>query len=218
VRAALQVADGEGLAALSMRRVADELGVGTMSLYRYVPNKSALLDLMMDTVIGDAQSGDEPQGGWRERLEASARGELAFFRRHPWMLQVAVGRPLLGPNELAALEAQLGVVAGLGLREHEMMGVVSLVDGYVRGIAQQLVDADQAAGRTGVSDEQFWTAVGARIEQAVRDDSFPLLWKLGAAGVFDQAEDAFDAFFEFGLQRLLDGVQALVEARATGAR
>jgi AcrR family transcriptional regulator len=215
VRAAIEVADREGLAALSMRRVADQLGVGTMSLYRYVPNKSVLLDVMMDTVIGEAQASEEVPGGWRARLEASARGELAFFRRHPWILQVAVGRPVLGPNELRALESQLGVVAGLGLTEHEMMGVVSLVDGYVRGMAQQFIDAAQAAQRTGVSDEQFWSAVGQGLEQAVRDDTFPLLWRVGAAGVFDQAEDAF---FEFGLQRVLDGIQALIESRAAGAR
>jgi AcrR family transcriptional regulator len=215
VQAAIQVADSEGLAALSMRRVADQLGVGTMSLYRYVPNKSALLDVMLDTVIGEALAGDELPGGWRARLEASARGELAFFRRHPWMLQVAVGRPVLGPNEITALETQLGVVAGLGLTEAELMGVVTLVDGYVRGMAQQFVDAAQAAQRTGVSDEQFWTAVGSGLEAAIREDRYPLLMKVSAAGVFDQTEEAI---FEFGLQRVLDGIEALVEARATSAR
>jgi AcrR family transcriptional regulator len=217
VQAAIRVADSEGLAALSMRRVADELGVGTMSLYRYVPNKSVLLDVMMDTVIGEALKADEQPGGWRAKLEASAREELAFLRRHPWMLQVAVGRPILGPNELAAVERQLGVVVDLGLSEHEMMAVIALVDGYVRGVAQQFVDAAQAAQRTGVSDEQFWTAVASGLEAAVREDRFPLLWKVSSAGVFDPAEDEM-FLFEFGLQRVLDGIEALVEARAAGVR
>jgi AcrR family transcriptional regulator len=215
VQAAIGVADSEGLAALSMRRVADQLGVGTMSLYRYVPSKSALLDVMMDTVIGEGLTADEVPGGWRAKLEASARGELAFFRRHPWMLQVAVARPVLGPNEMAALETQLGVVAGLGLTESEMMGVVSMLDGYVRGMAQQFVDAAQAAQRTGVSDEQFWSAVASGLQNAIREGGYPLLWKLSEAGVFEQGEDAF---FEFGLQRVLDGIEALVQARATSAR
>jgi AcrR family transcriptional regulator len=214
VRSAIEVADSEGLAALSMRRVADQLGVGTMSLYRYIPNKSVLLDAMMDAVIGDALTVDQVPGEWRTKLEVSARGELAFLRRHPWMLQVAVGRPVLGPNEMAALETQLGVVAGLGLTEQEMIGVVILVDGYVRGMAQQFVDAAQAAERTGVSDEQFWTAAGTALETAMRDDRYPLLSKVASAGVFDQTEDDL---FEFGLQRVLDGVEALVEARANGA-
>jgi AcrR family transcriptional regulator len=217
VQAAIRVADSEGLAALSMRRVADELGVGTMSLYRYVPNKSVLLDVMMDTVIGEALGADEPSGGWRVKLEASAREELALLLRHPWMLQVAVGRPVLGPNELAAVERQLGVVAGLGLTEHEMMGVIGLVDSHVRGVAQLFVDAAQAAQRTGVSDEQFWTAVSSGLEAAVREDRFPLLWKVSTAGVFDPAADEM-FLFEFGLQRVLDGVETLVEARAAGVR
>jgi AcrR family transcriptional regulator len=214
VRAAIEIADGEGLAALSMRRVADQLGVGTMSLYRYVPNKSTLLDLMMDTVIGEALTADDVPGGWRTKLEVSARGELAFIRRHPWMLQVAVGRPVLGPNEMAALEAQLGVVAGLGLTEREMLGIVTLIDGYVRGMAQQFVDAAQAAQRTGVSDEQFWAAVGSGLEKVVSDDRYPLLEKVWSGGDLDQTEEDL---FEFGLQRMLDGIEALVEARATSA-
>jgi hypothetical protein len=96
-----------------------------------------------------------------------------------------------------------------------MIGVVILVDGYVRGMAQQFVDAAQAAERTGVSDEQFWTAAGTALETAMRDDRYPLLSKVASAGVFDQTEDDL---FEFGLQRVLDGVEALVEARADGAQ
>jgi AcrR family transcriptional regulator len=217
VEGAIRVADTEGLGALSMRRVADELGVGTMSLYRYVPNKSVLLDVMMDTVIGEALKANEPPGGWRAKLETSAREALAFLQRHPWMLQVAVGRPVLGPNELTALERQLGVVAGLGLTEQEMMGVVAMIDGYVRGVAQQYVDYAQAAQRTGVSDEQFWTAVGSGLEAAMREDRFPLLGKVSAAGVFDETEND-QYLFEFGLQRVLDGIEALVQARAASPR
>src|SRR5262245_64029270 len=97
VAAAIAVADAEGLAALSMRRVAEHLGVGAMSLYTYVPGKAELIDLMVDAVYGELPGSADVDGGWRERLEGVARANWALYRRHPWMLQVASVRPALGP-------------------------------------------------------------------------------------------------------------------------
>src|ERR671914_2667448 len=114
VDAAIEVADAEGLAALSMRRVADRLGVGTMSLYTYVPGKAELLDLMLDTVLAE-EARPDGAGGWRAGLELRAREDWALFHRHPWILQITPGRSLLGPNETDLFEATLRVVDGIGL-------------------------------------------------------------------------------------------------------
>jgi AcrR family transcriptional regulator len=222
VAAAIELADGAGLAALSMRRVAEHLGVGTRSLYTYVPGKAELLDVMLDTVLGEvAVPADVP--GWRAALEARARADWDLYHRHPWVLQVSGARALLGPNETALYEATLGAVAGTGLGGREMVLVVSLVTGYVRGAAQGAVEAARAEQGTGVSDEQWWAA-RERIFDTYYDASrYPTLTSVAASGAFEPLGDAseynlsqaVDAF-EFGLQRVLDGVEAFVGARPAG--
>src|SRR5919112_1656119 len=113
-RVAIDLADSEGLAALSMRRVAERLGVGTMSLYTYVPGKAELVDVMLDAVHLET-SAEVPDGTWRQQLEAMARGQWGLARRHPWMLHIATTRPPLGPGIIAKYERELGTVNGLGL-------------------------------------------------------------------------------------------------------
>ncbi len=116
VEAAVQVADAEGLEAVSMRRVATELGTGAMSLYRYVPGKAELLDLMLDRV---QRPGADPHaalgdGTWRSALEALARETLALYRRHPWLLQVNQSRPILGPGALDGMERVMAHIKPMG--------------------------------------------------------------------------------------------------------
>jgi AcrR family transcriptional regulator len=213
VRAAIEVADADGLAALSMRRVADQLGVGTMSLYRYVPGKDELLDLMQDLVIADTVDPAQEPFGWRARLEAMARGEWALFHRHPWMLLITQRHPVMGPNEARAFESLLRALSTLGLTESEMVGVVTLVDGYVRGTARYTVDAIEAERRTGISTEQWWAAQGEALGEVLGAGEFPMMTRVAEAGVWGQAEDVG---FEFGLQRVLDGLEVFITARATG--
>ncbi|SDJ64436.1 TetR/AcrR family transcriptional regulator [Nonomuraea jiangxiensis] len=214
VRAAIEVADAEGLAALSMRRVAERLGVGTMSLYTYVPGKPELLDVMLDTVYGETARPQDVPGGWRARLEQIARENWALYRRHPWLLQVAASRPVLGPNFTAKYDYELRAVDGIGLSDVEMDSVITLVGGFVHGAARGAVEAEQAESRTGMTDEQWWSSHApflAMISDATR---FPTAARVGrAAGeAFNAAYDPGHAF-EFGLQRVLDGVEALVNSR-----
>jgi AcrR family transcriptional regulator len=213
VRAAIEVADAEGLAALSMRRVADRLGVGTMSLYRYVPGKDELLDLMQDTVVADSLQDDPAPAGWRERLESMARGEWKLFHQHPWMLLITQRHPVMGPNEARAFESLLAALSTLGLTESEMVGVITLVDSYVRGIARYMVDAMEAERRTGVTTEQWWAAQGEALGELMTEREFPLITRVGEAGVW---EESGEIGFEFGLQRVLDGLDAFLRARAAG--
>jgi AcrR family transcriptional regulator len=221
VEAAIRVADAEGLAALSMRRVAGELGVGTMSLYTYVPGKAELLDVMLDTVLGEVARPDGAAGDWRARLEGHARELWAHYHRHPWALGVSGARALLGPNETALYEATLTAVAGTGLGGREMMHVVTLVGEYVRGAAGRAVEAAQAARHTGVTDDQWWRDREPLLDQVFDVDRYPTITRLAQEGAFAQPEgsnldynlqDALDSF-EFGLARVLDGIEAFVNRR-----
>lgn len=208
VAAAIEVADAEGLDGLSMRRVADALGVGTMSLYRYVPSKAELHDLMLDSVVGEDLPMDLTTGGWRAGLERYARSSLDGYLRHPWLLRASLTRGAMGPNQTAALDSLLAALAGTGLTGGETMAVVELVTGYARGVAQQRVDAIAAQRRSGLSDEQFWTDFVPLLDRHLDEARFPALTKLWRDVELDWVDS-----FEFGLARLLDGVEQLVASR-----
>jgi AcrR family transcriptional regulator len=206
VQTAIAVADAEGLTAVSMRRVATELGAGAMSLYRYVPSKAELLDLMLDTVLAERATPDLTSGDWRANLERIAREDWAHFHRHPWVLQVAKGRPLLGPNEIAAFETVLVSIKDIGLSEREMVATVTLLGEYVEGAARVHVETARAAKETGVSDEQWWSDRTWFWEKLFDPARFPTIAAIYATGAFDDPLDPF----EFGLQRVLDGIEATV--------
>ncbi|GAB3574384.1 TetR/AcrR family transcriptional regulator [Amycolatopsis endophytica] len=166
-RVAIRLADAAGLTAVSMRRVAEELGASTMSLYTYVPGKAELLDLMIDTVVGETARPDDVPGGWRGGLEHLAR-------------------------ENAAL---------------------TLVLGYVQSAMRGVVEAGQAARRSGRSDVQWWESYAPLLEKVFDPDRFPLAARVGAsAGEAYQAPSDPHAF-EFGLARILDGIEALINGR-----
>ena len=215
VRAAIELADTEGLVALSMRRIAGALGVGAMSLYRYVPGKAELVDLMVDEVYAeDIAMAETLEGGWRARLEAFGRQEWALYLRHPWMLQIAHGRPMLGPNSMRSTDIALRAVDDLGLTEDEMLGAVVTLSAFVSGLAKTAIEAMQAADRTGISDEEWWDIQGEYVGPAVVAGELPMLTKVGEAGAFNSSFDNF----EFGLARVLDGLGALIEGRQAAGR
>jgi AcrR family transcriptional regulator len=215
VRAAIEVADAEGLGTLSMRHVADHLGVSVMSLYTYVPGKAELVDVMLDTVAGETARPAEVAGGWRARLEQLALENWALFHRHPWVLQLSTGRPPLGPNLIAKYDYELGAVDGIGLTDVEMDSVLTLVLDHVAGVARRAVEMAHAEQHTGVSDEQWWEASAPLLEKVFDAGRYPTAARVGAA-----AGEAYNAAyspqhaFEFGLQRVLDGVGAFVDARS----
>jgi AcrR family transcriptional regulator len=221
VRTAIEVADAEGLAALSMRRVASALGVGTMSLYTYVPGKAELLDVMLDTVLGEIVDAEHAADGWRARLERLARDYWEHYRRHPWALQLSPARPLLGPNETALFDYALHAVSAIGLDASEMILVVSLIGGYVRGAAQGAVDAAHAAQRTGLTDDQWWAEREPILDKYFDPDRYPTATSVQQSGGFDPTGGGLDYLlqhavdsFEFGLQRVLDGIEAFIEERS----
>ncbi|MBO3086251.1 TetR/AcrR family transcriptional regulator [Cellulomonas fengjieae] len=214
VGAAIALADAEGLAALSMRRLAADLGVGAMTLYTYVPGKAELLDLMVDSALGEFPSLYAPAADeWRARLEAVARASWSLYERHPWLLQVAAsGRPPLGPGVLTQYELSLQAVDGTGLDEVAMDAVVTLVTGFVAGTARGVVEQVAAERATGISETEWWEATAPVFDQVFDPERFPTVTRVGpVAGEAQQASYDPRRAFEFGLARLLDGVAVLVE-------
>ncbi|CAL9487389.1 hypothetical protein SUDANB95_03146 [Actinosynnema sp. ALI-1.44] len=199
VRAAIEVVEADGLAALSMRRVAQHLGVGTASLYTYVPGKTELEALMLDAVGADDPLPHERPGDWRAKLEGWARADWIGFRAHPWVLQLANQAPAPGPNLLRWIDSALRVFDGTGLSEAEKMAAVESVDAYVRGLARQHLDQPEP------DPEQDRLLV-----ELVDFTRYPHLLRALRAGVRPWSGDQF----EFGLQRLLDGIEALIDTRS----
>jgi AcrR family transcriptional regulator len=214
VEAAIAVADEEGLGALTMRRVAERLGVGTMSIYTHVPSKAELIDVMLDTVLAEVVETDLPAGGWRQRLEQVARGLQALYRRHPWLLHVATTRPPPGPNVIAKYEYELRAIDGIGLTDVEMDAVVTLINDFVHGTVRVAIEAAEVEKRTGLTDEQWWYRQAPLLDRVFDPARFPLAGRVGsAAGEEHQAAVDPEHAFEFGLQRVLDGIEALVRTR-----
>ncbi|MDB5452285.1 MAG: TetR family transcriptional regulator [Caulobacteraceae bacterium] len=215
VRAAIGVADIEGLAALSMRRVAQVLGVSTMSLYTYVPSKAELIDVMLDRVWGEMATPDCAPGDWRAGLRFMACQDRDIGRRHPWMLQVATHRPPLGPNVAARYETAFRTIDGLGLDEIEMDLVIALLENYVRGAVRFDIEADELVRRTGLTDHQWWMSRQSIVADLITTKDFPTARRVGAAcsEFYGATEDRPDTF-EFGLQRVLDGIAAFIAAHA----
>ena len=202
VSAAVRLADTEGLSAVSMRRVAGELGVPAMTLYSHVPGKGELIDLMLDATLGELYpDGQAPTAGnWRTRVEAVARANRQFLLRHPWAL--SIGHPPPGPNRMRKYEIELRAVDGMGLSEEQMDLLVTLLDGFVRGtVSGSDQPGSEASGR----------AVVDPYAQQVRDpDRFPTAVRVAEAGAALPDDGAAERSFEFGLERLLDGIGVLM--------
>jgi AcrR family transcriptional regulator len=212
--AAIELADAEGLPAVSMRRVAERLGVGGMSLYTYLPGKAELLDLMVDAVYGEVGRPCCDEGDWRGSLEAVARQNWAMYLRHPWLLQAAVNRPVLGPHTMTKYEHELRAVARSGLTPIEMDLVIGIVTNYVHGAVRNVVELPPAESRTGMTDQQWWAAYGPLLAEVIDPERFPTAAAVGTAsadgggGPFDPARS-----FELGLRLILDGLGAMIATR-----
>ncbi|MEV0616684.1 GntR family transcriptional regulator [Nonomuraea sp. NPDC050404] len=209
LRAAIAIADAEGLDAVTMRRLAADIGVGPMSLYRHVAHKDELVIQMVDEVFGEMELPDPEAGEWRSRLELMARRQWQLCRRHHWMPRaVSFTRPLLVPNMMAHTEWTLRALDGLGLPIATLMREALALHGLVVTAGLSMADEIDAEQDTGVTLTGWWHARRQRSDELLGSGRFPLLAVIPPDVVSD-----LDGLFEYSLARHLDGFAALVEGR-----
>ncbi|MET7671136.1 TetR/AcrR family transcriptional regulator C-terminal domain-containing protein [Micromonospora luteifusca] len=202
VAVAIAVADADGMAELSMRRVATELGVATMSLYRYVAGKDELLLHMIDAVLGEEKVPPRSTEGWRADLAGIARLEWRFFRRHPWLAPaMSITRPQLTPNAVAITDGVLHALDGLGLDSETQLYVHLTLFSFGRGLATAIEPEIDAQRETGLTNDEWMEFQESRLAELAAAGS-PLL-RMALRNDFDFD---LDRLFEFGLNRLLDGL------------
>lgn len=219
VSTAIEIADADGVDALSMRQVATRLGAGTMSLYTHVPGKRELIELMLDTVYSQlyasVEEASQQPGDWRDALRFIAQHNWELYLKHPWMLDVATGRPVLGPHASLKYEAELRPLDKIGLGDVEMDATLTLVLTHVEGCARAAFVRNQTEQQTGMSDAEWWVTQAPQLDKIIDPNRFPVGTRVGtAAGQMYQGANDPKFAFTFGLERILDGIAALIQEQA----
>ncbi|QWF84697.1 TetR/AcrR family transcriptional regulator [Amycolatopsis sp. CA-230715] len=204
VEVAIAIADAEGLDALSMRRLGAELSVRPMSLYRHVPSKDDLLELINDAVLGEQRLPDQPSGDWRADLRLSATEQRAVALRHPWSVTTKIGRPAMGPNALRVNEFAMAALDGFGLDMDTIHGLVGTLRGYVHGNVVEDLAGAELSRRTGITDEQWQEILTPWVRRLLAEDKHPMT----ARFVREAEHWPDDKVFAFGVERVLDGIAA----------
>lgn len=215
VDTAIGVADQEGLSAVSMSRIATELGFTTMSLYRYVTSKDDVLALMQDAVCEVPIPPEDDRGpDWRSGLRRWSMATIEVMQEHPWFPDIPISGIPLMPNNLAVLDWGLREMRDLPLTDAEKMSTALLLSSYARAVG--IVERDvRLAREKGGTPPQSGEAFTAALAELVTPERFPDLAPLVASGGYSDAEDEQDDF-AFGLERILDGIERYVTARAAG--
>jgi AcrR family transcriptional regulator len=223
VTAAVRLADAEGLEAVSMARVAEQLGFTTMSLYRHVSSKEELLQLMWNASAQGAEglviTGDD----WRARLRMWAMVQRSMIDQHPWITQMPMAAPPMAPNSLTFVERGLEAMDGSGLPDADKLRVIGLISSYTLSEARMAHDAARAArqaqaGATGTEPLPAWTWEEL-VREVADEQTYPRLHRLAWSASIGDDPTGFDEQeeFRFGLDRILDGVEVLIartQARA----
>ncbi|WP_307872819.1 TetR/AcrR family transcriptional regulator [Paractinoplanes ovalisporus] len=203
VETGIALADAEGLEAVSMRRVAQELGVVPMTLYTYVPDKATLLELMLDRVYLAMTRVDRPDEPWRDRLAAIAEENRRLYAEHPWAADLPAGRPPLGPGLMAKYEHELTAFAGCGLDDVATDAALTFLLGFVQSSARTAAEARDDAG--------WWEVNGPALAVVLDEQAYPTAARVGAAaGEAQGAAINPDHAYAFGLDRVLDGLGVLI--------
>ncbi|SDR92027.1 TetR/AcrR family transcriptional regulator C-terminal domain-containing protein [Microlunatus soli] len=222
VAAGIAIADADGIAGLTVRGLTARLGLARMGLYTYVADLDQLVELMIDQAAAEFFDGRlrgfpygprsrrpaDPRRGWRRAAGTLCDANLDWIRRHPWLVERPNVRPVLGPSSTAKYDAELGVFDRLGLTDLEMDLAVWQLLNHVRGIAVDLT----AAAREPETSEQWWSAGAAAAAARITAAEFPLAVRVGTAAGDAQAA-AYDPLgsYRFGLSRLLDGLQVMID-------
>jgi AcrR family transcriptional regulator len=215
VAAAIEIADSEGLEAVSIRRLATKLEARPMSLYSHIERKGDLIDLMVDEAMGGAILPEYPRpDDWREGLRQIAKRTRESARAHPWMIAAAFRRPFLGPNALLHIDQSLAAVSALPLAPERKRAVLLAIDSYTLGFVRWEIKSQKEGGpacagipEDGPSAEE----IDAYVAEQAASGKYPYLSELGGKKMSLSLEAEK---FEVGLEWLLAGIEAEVAASA----
>jgi len=218
VRTAVAVADAEGLDAVSMARVAHELGFTTMSLYRHVTSKDELLQLMWNASAEGAEELALTGDGWRARLRNWALIQREMLDRHPWITQMPMAAPPMAPNSLAFVEKGLEALDASGIADADKLRVIGIISSYTLSEARMAHDAaraaqNQPAATDGDTPSPSWT-FESLLRELVDQHTYPRLYQIAWSEEIGDNPSGFDEQeeYQFGLDRILDGVEALIRS------
>ncbi|RSN25219.1 TetR/AcrR family transcriptional regulator [Streptomyces sp. WAC 05977] len=212
VETAIAVADEGGLEAVTMRGVGQRLNATGMALYRHVANREALVELMIDQVVKEFAYPEDRPEYWRDALRAAARQDWRSYFAHPWMVAAtATAKPPMGPNMLASMEWSLATFDGFGLSGAEKLYLLGVVNSYSQGLALSWGHGSLARGKERANAAEWWMANLPGEGEAPRYSRLIEVTK--SLGVSPASEGYIDDEFEFGLQRVLDGIQVYLDSR-----
>ena len=207
VAAGISIGDAEGLESLSMRKVAQKLGIGAMSVYTYVPGRSELIELMINQVYSEHRLPDAAQS-WRDRIEHWSREAWRIYELHPWLLDYNVARLPIGPHVLDVEEALYAALLAAGFTGAQNVAVSNLIQWQLLGAARATISDANEARHTGVSTEAYWESRASFWVTYFDPNRFPAMAAVHGAGGFD---DPAGWDFDQLLRRLLDGIERLAK-------
>lgn len=222
VDAAIALADAEGLEAVSMQRVAKELGYTTMSLYRHVDSKEDLLTLMSDTAMTRPPLEPRADGDWRAGIEQWCHEGLNQYRKHPWVAYVPQSGPPSGPGGLRWMEAGLRELNASGLEPEESLQILLMLSYTLRDVLRMEHDMALASRRSGVGQQENEESWAHGLREVLDPEEFPAILRTLDEGVFEEDPPGYSGDpgpaggLDFAIQRTLDGVEAYVGARREG--
>ncbi|MEV4899223.1 TetR/AcrR family transcriptional regulator, partial [Nonomuraea sp. NPDC055795] len=203
-------ADTEGLEAATMRRIAAEIGAGAMSLYRYVPSRDNLVELMSDRMQGEIDVTGIPSGDWRADLTRYADGLRAMWLRHPWIGTVQRSLPSFGPNQLLLIERLMGVLDPF-VSIDENLGLMAMLNSYIEGVVREEISSAKEVRRSGLSESDWMKRSYPYIEGLVKSGDYPIFTKIVMEARHPHLSR--DDQFRDGLRRVLDFIATALPAR-----
>jgi AcrR family transcriptional regulator len=226
IQAAIRIADEVDLAGLSMHAVAKSLGVTTMALYRYIPSKEALIDAIVDSAMGTPPAVEGTDLGWRDKVTQWATAYRSMLCARPWLAEQPFVAAPHGPNWLSWHESLLQALVDTRLSPDDMMDMLSIVNGYVRGSSDTVISLARAQSR-GISYEEWAAAVGADLARAINDPRFPILSAILTSDSGGLAKGnslparegrprTLEESFYFGLERILDAIELYINTKRNG--
>ena len=211
IDAAIEIADQDGLPALTIRNLALRLRKPTMAVYTFVSSREELVPLMLDTIHGRMRRARPASSNWKDCVKAVAEDNRSLFRQHVWAADVSFARPALGPGTMAKYEHELNALEGLGLDDVTTDDVLTHILVVVSSLARAEANQRSPGGAIAMSDEGWWAANAPFFTLAFDPEKFPLAARIGSAAGQVRG-GAFDPSYawDFAVDRLIDGLEGLV--------